>query len=263
MSVLIIGADPQSTGPAQIDSIVPGADLTAAAINLVAGTHRLRNYNPTAADIILTLPPPIDGVIFSIKRVANGGNVIRVVGETIDGITGDYILGLEGEFVVLIGNAARDTYDIVNQNNPAIAQLNRATPSTAFPITTSFAQYSDWQSSLFTTPQRIVADLTDDEIGLENLRVPATGLQGLRADVDFTIEYTNNNTIQMQLVHSVDGVVSGPVAVNCDGSAKPVSLGIHRAFGVSVEGDLWIEFIGETGGGTFNVLNANFLIESF
>ena len=263
MSLLTPGADSQSTGAAQIDSIVPGADLTAVAINLVAVTHRARNYDPTAGDITLTLPTPVDGVKFAAKRVTNGTNVVKFTGQTIDGIAGDLVLGLVGEYVELVGNASRNTYDIIGILNPAVAQLKRDADSTAFGLTESFVQYSDWEAVQFSTPQRIIADLAGNEIGLENIRVPLTGEQGFRADIDITFEYTNNTTVQMQLVHSVDGVVSGPVAVNCDGTGKPVSLGIHRAFGITAVGDLWIEFISETAGGTFNVLNANFLIESF
>jgi hypothetical protein len=263
MAVLTNGTDTQATDTDQIDSVVPGADLTAAAINLVAGTHRRRYYDPTAADIILTLPAPVDGVAFFIKRVANGGNAVKITGQTIDGIIGDYIIGLEGGYVELVANAARNTYDIVNMSNPAIGQLLRDTDSTAFTMTTSFTKYDDWEIPSFSTPQKILASVTNDQIELSNLRIGGAGQVGYRVEAQVNFEYTNNRTVQMQLVHSVDGIVAGPVSVNADGSGKPVSLQIVRPFGVANVGNLYLEFSGETGGGTFNVLNANFVIENF
>lgn len=263
MAVLTPGADAQGSASAEITSILPGADLTAAAINLVAETHRRRNYDPTAADIVLTLPTPVDGVTFFIKRVTNGGNIVKIVGETIDGIAGDFVLGLERTHVELVANVARDTYDVISENNPAIGQLLRTTTSTSQGLTTGFVQYTDWETAFFSTPQRIEADLAGDEIGLSNLRVGGAGLVGLRAEIDFTFEYTNNATVEMQLVHSVDGVVSGPVAVNCDGSGKPVSLSINRPFAVTAAGDMTVEFKAESAGGTFTVLNSNFVVENF
>jgi len=263
MAVLTNGTDTQATDTDQIDSIVPGADLTAAAINLVAGTHRRRFYDPTANSITLTLPAPVDGVAFFIKRVVNGGNSVKITGQTIDGITGDYVLGLGGTYVELVANAARNTYDIVNMSNPAIGQLIRFTGSTAFALTTSFEKYTDWESPFFSTAERIIADLTNDNIEIANLRVGPVGLQGLRVECNFNFEYTNNKTVQMQLVHSVDGVVAGPVSINANGAGKPTSLMINRPFAVTTEGDLSIEFLAETGGGTFNVLNSNIVIESF
>lgn len=263
MAVLTNGTDTQATAAAQIDSVVPGADLTAASINLVAGVHRRRYYDPTAADIMLTLPAPVDGVAFFIKRVANGGNAVKITGQTIDGITGDYVIGLEGGYVELMGNASRNTYDIVNMSNPAIAQLLRDTDSTSFSLTTSFVKYTDWETPFFSTPQRILASLPNDQIELSNLRIGGVGLQGYRVETQVNFEYSNNRTVQMQLVHSVDGVVAGPVSVNADGPGKPVSLQIVRPFAVTAAGNLYLEFSAETAGGTFNVLNANFVIENF
>lgn len=263
MAVLTNGTDTQATDTDQIDSVVPGADLTSAAINLVAGTHRRRYYDPTANSIILTLPAPVDGVAFFIKRVSNGGNTVKITGQTIDGITGDYVLGLEGTYIELVANAARNTYDIVNMSNPAIGQLLRNTDSTAFSMTTSFVKYNDWETPFFSTPDRITANLTDDDIELRNLRVGGAGLQGYRINCGFNFEYTNNRTVQMQLVHSVDGVVAGPVSVNANGAGKPVSLNITRPFAVTGAGDLSIEFTAETGGGTFTVLNSSFVVENF
>jgi len=263
MAVLTNGTDTQATDTAQIDSIVSGADLPAAAINLVAGTHRRRFYDPTANDIVLTLPAPVDGVAFFIKRVANGGNSVKITGQTIDGITGDYVLGIESTFVELVASAARNTYDIVNANNLAIGQLIRFADSTTFGLTTSFVKYTDWETPFFSTPQRIIANITNDDIEIENLRVGSGGLQGMLIECNFNFEYTNNRTVQMQLVHSVDGVVAGPVSVNANGAGKPVSLMINRPFAITTEGDMSIEFSAETGGGTFNVLNSNLVIESF
>ena len=88
MAVLTNGTDTQATAAAQIDSVVPGADLTAASINLVAGTHRRRYDDPTAREITLTLPAPVAGVAFFMKGVASGGNVVMFTGHTKDGITG-------------------------------------------------------------------------------------------------------------------------------------------------------------------------------
>lgn len=263
MSVLINGTDTQATDTDQIDSIVSGADLTTAAINLVAGTHRRRFYDPTSNSITLTLPTPVDGVTFFIKRVVNGPNTVKITGQTIDGITGDYILGLGATFVELVANAARNTYDIVNERNPAIGQLLRVSDSTSFGLTTSFAKYTDWETPFFSTADRITANITNNNIEIANLRVGPSGLQGLRVECNFNFEYTNNRTVQMQLVHSIDGVVAGPVSVNANGSGKPTSLMINRPFAVTTEGDLSIEFLAETGGGTFNILNSNLVIENF
>ena len=148
-------------------------------------------------------------------------------------------------------------------SNPAIGQLLRTDNSTSFPLTTSFVKYTDWQTPFFSTPQRILASLTNDQIELSNLRVGSGGLVGYRVGAQVNFEYTNNRTVQMQLVHSVDGVVAGPVSVNADGSGKPVSLQLVRPFAVTAAGNLYLEFSSETAGGTFNVLNASFVIENF
>jgi hypothetical protein len=263
MSVLVNGTDTQATGPAQVDSIVPGADLTAAVINLVAGVHRSRRYDPTANDIVLTLPAPVDGVAFLVKRVANGGNVVKITGQSIDGIAGDYVLGLENSYIWLVASAARSTYDIISVFNPAVGQLTRSTPSTSFALSTSFAKYTDWEMPGFSTPQSIVADLANDDIDLQNVRIGAAGQAGFRVNILYSFEYDNNRTVELRVVHSVDGVIGGPIAVNGLGSGKPINLSFSGPVGVSAAGDLSVEIKSEINGGTFNVLAANFITENF
>lgn len=259
MSTLNTGADIIASGPAEVESVVVGTKITAS-LTLEPGIHRHRNYDPAGGDITVTLPPPIDGVPFFLKRISNSANIIRITGETIDRIAGDYILSGNAHRVELMGNVEDDTYDIKNENIPSVGQLARTTSSTTYTPTTSYTKYTDWESAPVETPGRIITDLGNDEIELGNVRLTSGPFKSFQSQIDFTIEYTNNRTVEMQLVHSIDGPVGGPVAINCLGAGKPVSLHIDRPFIVTGEGELSIEFKAETGGGVFTVLHANMFI---
>ena len=114
MSVLIAGGDVQGFSGDEIETVLPGA-ITTATKPLVAQVDRQTFCDPNLGAIVLTLPAIVDGVRFFVKRVTNGGNLVSLTGQDIDGVTGDLVLEAKDHFVELIGNAATSSYEIVNQ----------------------------------------------------------------------------------------------------------------------------------------------------
>lgn len=260
MSVLVNGSDTQATGAEQIDSIVPGAVIVASK-TLVAGVDREIFVDPSAGDIVLTMPTIVDGVRFFIKRVANGANLITFAGPTIDSIAGAYTLGLMNQYVELVGNIATGTYEIVREKNQSTGSLNRGTPSTSFGLTTSFVKYTDWEIAGFDTPGKLESSIPNNDIAYLNFRgngVPARS--GIAIALQMNIEYTNNNIVTARLVHSVDGQIGFAVSINALGSGKPVILQSNLPGALLSNGDISLELMAENAGGTFNVINAALVI---
>ncbi|HHZ65111.1 MAG TPA: hypothetical protein EYN51_06395 [Flavobacteriales bacterium] len=255
MSVFIKGADIQGVDDAKIDSIVPGAVITVSTL-LVAGTHREKYYDPTGGAIILTLPVPADGVRFFIKRVANVANPITVTGQTIDGVAGDLVLGVVNQFVELVGNAALNTYHIVNQQAGAYGSLRRDSDSD-FSVNGTFQKYTDFESIVFSTPGRIVANLAADQLDILNLRPDPVKLVTISFNMTF-IGTQGDNPLAVQIVHSTQGVIIPEQATVTRGNNDDVNLSFSIPVLLTANGNLSVELREIANVGTLTIRQLEF-----
>ncbi len=253
MSDLVTGALTQGTGPAQVDSILP-VSITSSK-TLVPGVDAFVFADPTTGNIELTLPTPIDGVVFEIHRIINGNNTVKAVGQSINGQSNGVTLGLPNQFIILVGDATNNMYRLASHPPSQFATVTRTT-DLSFSATTSFVKYTDWETVLFSTPGVLLASITTDDIELANFE--ADPQAGYRVDFTMNLEAGNNNNCFARFIF--DGTVGAPIVIyetarNGLGSGKPVNLNISGPFAVSETGFFRIELSAESAN-TWTVLDA-------
>lgn len=257
MADLTIGTDLVPTDSAQIDSIIPILRITSK--TLVPGTDRSVTADPTAGDIVFTLPDAASnaGVVFFIKRVENGGNLVRINAGGSDSIehrAAGYILSLENEFITVYSDGTT-AWRMGPRDLLSIATISVTGGS--WTGTTSFTKFDSWDAALFSTPAKLVGSVANDNIAILEFQGPIQ--DGYTINMTFNCEYTNNSTITVQ-AYANGSLIGIPFSVNALGNGKPITLTIFENVGVSALTDLELHIKLENAG-TLTDINAKMQIQ--
>jgi len=198
------GADIQSSDAvAECDSIIP-TTATGSRI-LVPGDDRRVMSDPTLGDITLTLPDAASnaGVVFLVKRIDNGANILQVapdVGDTIDGGS-NFILGNINEWVELISDGTVN-WRIMGRRTFAVGVLSFTNPTTTQAITGAFQKIDVWNFAPVATPGRVFSDHPNNKFEVLNIQTTP----GDQYDVNFSASLQYANNVDVDIAVFVDGV---------------------------------------------------------
>ena len=239
-------------GPHNISNIV-------ASQALAVDTDSYAMVDPTAGEVTLTLPDSATnaGKRFFIKRIANGGNAIRVIpsgSDLIDGNGDLFVLATRNEYLEVISDGSTN-WRSVGQRTFAFASIQTSTPDT-FALTTGLTKLTTWAIDAFTTLSRLEANSANDQIDIIYVSAP---VDGYLVSATVTVEFTNNQTITAQIY--ADGVLQGvPVSGTGLGSGKPLTLTVALPIPVSSSTSIELHVMGESAG-TLTVNSAFMLAE--
>lgn len=224
-----------SPGSVLFDTPTEGGELTA--INT--------EYDPdTNGSDTFTLPTPssaLNGKERWMYRTGGASNFTTITGNICDKVSGSRVIGLVDEHIAFKCNGS--TWLESGHSTLAFATLSQVS-SASFAVTTSYTKFTGWDTVIFSTPGRLIADLTDNIIDVLDFDGV---VDGYKLDCTLSFEYTNNKVVTAQI--AVDGVpVSTPVTVNSLGSNKPVTIVIDQAIGVLAEGEISLLILSETAG---------------
>lgn len=256
MADLTVGTFLASTGTSQIDSLVPSSVTTSK--TLIAGTDLFTLADPSLGNIVLTLPPVVDGVIFIIFRVINGFNTVTVSGEDIDGGDSSLVLGLPGQKVTLIGDATNNTYRSMTSSLSAFGTLERTTTDT-HSVGSSYGLYDEWETIVFQTPGRLIPSLANDNIDYIHDEINAATPQvGFNISFSMVFEDSAGKNCSARIMFnptSGSPIQLAETAVFGQGSGKIVSMRIIDQVGITDTGVFYVEVQSEDPD-TWTVYNA-------
>lgn len=257
MTALLSGTMLKITGGVEVDSLLPITRV--ASKTLVPGVDQMIQGDPTLADITFTLPDAVSnpGVMFFIKRITNGGNVVNLNAAGSDDIeskVAGYILALPDEFICLYSDgtvhwrvAARDILSISTITATAVS----------FGATTSFVKFDGWDDVPFDTPDKLVGSLTNNRIDILEFQGPIQ--DGYTVNATFGCEFTNNNIVTAQFFAN-GALIGQPIPINALGTGKPISIFLFDKIGISALTALELHIKVENAG-TINNITAKMQIE--
>jgi hypothetical protein len=258
-----------STDP---DSLVKRSDLVAQfddvnsyEITNTSGTVDLSYQNhyvdPTAGDVTLTLPDSqlttSDGALVTIKRVENGGNIVKIEttgGDFINGYSNDVILSNKNEYTTIqalpiIG------WQTLNKHTTAYASIALTTPTT-FAATTGFTKLTTWDLDLFSTNQKFEANNSGST--LDVLHHTGAPFDAYSINATVSIEGLKDKYIEAQLYDGAGNPLSPFVAVNGLGAGKPITITLSAEVLMATVGTIEVRLLSESAQ-TLTISAASFL----
>lgn len=229
---------------AELIPILQSVQLHTTTATLVDGTDFLINADPTAGDMILTLPDAATATrsIF-LKRISNGNNTVSIKAagsDAIDDTVNGYMFSLINEFLELYPDGGT-VWRIKGKDLFAICTMTATAAS--FAATTSLVKFDGWDTDVFSTPGKLIADLVNSNVEVAEFQGPVA--DGYEVNVTFNCEFTNNKIVIMQLY--IGGELAGiPVSVNALGAGKPVTLPITQQIAATAVTDLELHVSVET-----------------
>jgi len=257
MAALIAGTDIKVVNGTKIDSIIPPTRTTSK--TLVAGVDQIIQADPTAGEITFTLPDAVSnpGVRFFVKRIINGNNNVNIEtsgSDTLEGTSNGYSLALLDEHLGIYSDGTA-SWRIYTKDIFSICTMSATAAS--FTVTDSPTKFTSWDTVVFSTPGKLVGNLTTDVIDILEFQGPVA--DGYTVNVLFSFGFTNNNTVTFQLM--INGALAGtPISVNANGSSKPVSVAIIEQLAVTVATTLELHITAENGG-SITGINASMQIQ--
>ena len=197
--------------------------------------------NGTATFTLPTLTVADNGAERTMYRKGDFTNFLTITGNICD-VNSQRVLGLINEFVSFKWDGFTWREDA--HSLQAFATLSQEASST-FSITTSFTKLTTWDTTVFSTNGKLIADLANNEIDILDFEGPIQDGYDIR--ITLTFEYTNNTMVTGQI--AVDGTpVSTPVSVNGLGTNKLVSLIIDQQIGVGGADSISLVLKADSGG---------------
>ena len=190
MAALLVGTELMNISGIGIDSLLP--QLRTSSKTLVKGTDQRTQWDPTSGDLTATLPDAVTnpGVLFWLKRVTNGGNAVNLEAagsDSIDGTTNGYTLALINEYIGVYSDGTTE-WKIYAKDIFSIATITATAAS--FTVTTSPTKFTSWDTVAFSTPQKLIGNLTTDVIDILEFQGPIA--DGYTVNATFAFIYTNN-----------------------------------------------------------------------
>lgn len=238
---------------AELIPILQAVQLHTATATLVDGTDFNINCDPTSGDMVLTLPDAATATrsIF-LKRIVNGGNKVSIVpagSDTIDDTSVGYMFSLINEFLEIYPDGG-SVWRIKGKDFFSICTMTATAAS--FVATTSMVKFDGWDTDIFSTPGKLIADIPNNNIEIAEFQGPVA--DGYSVNVTFNCEFTVNKIVVMRLY--INGALAGiPVSVNASGSGKPITLSITQQVASLAVTDLELHVSVETAG-TITAINA-------
>lgn len=251
MTTLTKGAPYKAKSGSVLESLIPVTRTVSK--TLVAGDDQLIHVDPTLASVVLTLPDPelADniGIIFFIKRIINGLNnvtIIPTVGDSIEGVTTNFGLAFENDSIEIYSDGTSD-WKIKSRVMFSISTLTATAAS--FVVTTSPVKFDQWDTIVFTTPNKVEGNLTDDRVDIEEFQGPQDGYE---VNFTFNCTYTNNSVVTAQFF--AGGVLVGlPININALGTGKPISLKYITQIGIAALTAVELHISAENAGTITNI----------
>ena len=239
-----------STDP---DSLVKRSDLSSYEITNTSGTVDLTYQNhyvdPTAGDVTLTLPnsqlATNDGALVTIKRVENGGNIVKIEtagGDFINGYSTDAILSNGNEYITLQALPVIG-WQTLNKHTTAYANIILTTPTT-FAATTGFTKLTTWDLDLFSTNQKFEANSSGST--LDVLHHTGAPFDAYAINATISIEGLKDKYIEAQLYDGAGNPLSPYVAVNGLGAGKPITITLLAEVLIAAVGTIEIRLLSES-----------------
>jgi len=257
MAELTTGADTQGTGTAQIDSILPVIISSVGNTNFIVGTHRVVWFDPTTGSQTVTLPTPTavnHGCIAEIMRIENGGNSVEILG-IINNHTNGVVLGLPNQNIRFMSDFVSGTWRMMTKAPSQFATFQRTTSET-FDVTTTYADYNEWESILFGTAGAL--ECNADDTNIDVLSFESVNQMGYRVDFSMTFTASNGKNCAARLIF--DGDVGGIQVIEQkgiigQGGGNFVSLSVNGPYAITETGAFRIQLTGEINN-TWTILEA-------
>ena len=251
-----------STDP---DSLVKRSDLSSYEITNTSGTVDLAYQNhyvdPTAGDVTLTLPDSRlttnDGALVTIKRVENGGNIVKIEtasGDFINGYSTDLILSNKNEYTTIQALPVIG-WQTLNKHTTAYASIALTTPTT-FAATTGFTKLTTWDLDLFSTNQKFEANSSGST--LDVLHHTGAPFDAYAINATVSIEGLKDKYIEAQLYDGAGNPLSPFVAVNGLGAGKPITVTLTAEVVMATVGTIEVRLLSESAQ-TLTISAASFL----
>lgn len=231
-----------------LDPRVEPVPRTITASETLTSSDRVIFVDPTAGAVTITLPPVVNGVPITIVRVANGFNPVIISGEDINDGDASIILGLPSQKTCLLGDAARSTYRLMSPPPSAFGTLDRTTTD-SHSVGSSYGIYDEWQTAVFSTPGRLIASISTDDISYIHNEVTLANPQiGFNIAFYIVFEDSASKNCGARLMFNPDS--GSPIqlietAVFGQGGGKVVSMSINDQVAIADTGTFYMEFKSE------------------
>lgn len=240
-----------------IDSRLEPIPRTVTTSEVLTSTDRVIYADPTGGDIVLTLPPVVDGVPLTIVRVINGLNTVTISGEDINNGDSSIVLGLPSQRVYLLGDSARNTYRLLSTPAAAFGTLERTTTDTHI-VSATYAIYDEWETIVFLTPGRLIPSTVTDDISYIHDEVnPANPQVGFNISFSMVFEASNNKNCKARIMYNP--TIGAPyqlseTAATGQGPARSTAIHIDDQVAVADTGIFYVELEADSGD-TWTVFN--------
>tara|TARA_R110000772_G_scaffold34337_2_gene83336 strand:- start:1143 stop:2021 length:879 start_codon:yes stop_codon:yes gene_type:complete len=192
-----------------------------------------------AGNVTVSLPSAasVAKQFFTVKRVANGGNVLTITSaELIDSVSNDIVLGIIHESITFYSDGVN--YIITERNTSAYASISTLTP-TVFASSTSPQKLTTWDTNVISTAGRITADEANNRVDV--IYASGDAFDRWKISAELSMEFASNVIASFQIYYG-GSPIGHPFSINGLGLSKPTTIpiqAIHSATGVgSIE--IWV-----------------------
>jgi len=241
----------------ELDFIEP-TPRTITSSYLLTDNDRVVYVDPTTGPITVTLPPVVDGVPLTIVRVVNGFNPVIISGEDVNGGDSSLILGLPSQKLCLLGDEARNTYRLISPPPAAFGTIARTTQNSHI-VSGTYSLYNDWESIVFSTPGRLIPNLTTNEIDyIHNEVNPANPQTGFNISLSMVFEASNNKNCKARIMYNPTNgspYQLAETATTGQGPSRSAAIHIDDQVGLFDTGAFYVE-LEASAGDTWTIFNA-------
>ena len=258
---LTAGSRPQATAGDKIETVLPIVHTVSAI--LVAGTDAEVYVDATAGDVVLTLPDAAASPLaeFFIKRIDNSDNSVAIDtdGGDID-TASDFMLGLQNELIQVKSDAT--DWKVFNSKTNAISAIsfdNVPVPDTGQTVTDTPAVITAFDTDVFGTPGRIIADSGNGQLDILHIANPIR--DGYRVEFNMFFAFANNVDILFEVF--VDGVATGKGGFETGRGASviPMSFNVVVAVPTAASSTIEVRVSRITGSSTLTVYKSDLIAE--
>lgn len=192
-----------------------------------------------AGNVTVSLPlaASVAKQFFTVKRVANGVNVLTITSaELIDSVSNDIVLGIVHESITFYSDGVN--YIITERNTSAYASISTLT-QTVFASSTSPQKLTTWDTNVISTAGRITADEANNRVDV--IYASGDAFDRIKISAELSMQFASNVIASFQIYYG-ESPVGHPFSINGLGISKPITIPIQAIYSATGVGsiEIWV-----------------------
>ena len=211
-----------------------------------------------AGNVTVSLPlaASVAKQFFTVKRVANGVNVLTITStELIDSVSNDIVLGIIHESITFYSDGVN--YIVTERNTSAYASISTLT-QTVFASSTSPQKLTTWDTNVISTAGRITADEANNRVDV--IYNSNGAFDRIKISAELSMEFASNVIANFQIYYG-GSPIGHPFSINGLGVSKPTTIPIQAIYSATNVGsiEIWVSTDSAT---NITIDNASMYVES-